>query len=187
MPQAIIWPLRDTLFTSAVMLQQRPKWTGGRGIPALPTMPWDDLDRPPAINFGRYGRPPIAASTLPVNFALAALQVPVIPLTAVLQPPYPSPYSEQLREPAVVHPLPPPILRYVISGVTRDSTGAVLANCDVHLVESATDIERDQTTSDANGQYSFTTARVGTTYYVVAYKAGSPDVTGATVNTLTGA
>lgn len=74
-----------------------------------------------------------------------------------------------------------------IAGVTRDSAGAILASCDVHLFRTATDVEVDQTTSDGSGVYSFPNVTPAEAYYVLAYRAGSPDVTGATLNTLTGA
>lgn len=73
-----------------------------------------------------------------------------------------------------------------ITGITRDSASAVLGSCAVHLIRTTGDVLVDTGTSDAgDGTYS-----VGTpddlTYYVVAYKPGSPDVAGTTVNTLTG-
>lgn len=73
-----------------------------------------------------------------------------------------------------------------ISGQTINSVGAPLDGCEVHLFETDTDIEVDQTTSDINGNYSFpiTPANAYKHYYCVAYKAGSPDVSGTTVNTL---
>lgn len=79
-----------------------------------------------------------------------------------------------------------------ITGVTKDSAGAVLASCRVDLFETPTDIKTDETTSDANGNYIVQipkglTQTQTTTWYCVAYKAGGTDVTGATVNTLTGA
>jgi hypothetical protein len=84
--------------------------------------------------------------------------------------------------------IPLPTLRIYISGVTKDSTGAVLGSCVVHLFRTSGDLEIDMTTSDAStGAYSFSGVGLGETYYVVAYKAGSPDVAGTTVNTLIGA
>ena len=74
-----------------------------------------------------------------------------------------------------------------ISGVTKDSTGAVLGGCKVHLFTTDLDTLVAQITSDpTTGVYSFTGVGMGRNYYVVAYKAGSPDVAGTTVNTLTG-
>lgn len=73
----------------------------------------------------------------------------------------------------------------LISGVTRDQGGAPLGLCAVHLFRTSDDAEIAQTTSAANGSFSFAAA-TGVAYYIVAYLAGSPDVTGATVNTLTG-
>jgi hypothetical protein len=74
-----------------------------------------------------------------------------------------------------------------ITGVTRDSTGAVLGSCTVHLFRTSDDVKVDTTTSDASGNYSFVRIADATTYYCVAYKAGSPDVAGTTVNTLVAA
>jgi 3-dehydroquinate dehydratase len=73
---------------------------------------------------------------------------------------------------------------FKISGITRDSTGAALASCAVHLFESATDIEIAQTVSDAIGQYQIVIGNNAGFFYIVAYKSGSPDVAGTTVNTL---
>lgn len=81
-------------------------------------------------------------------------------------------------------PLPVPHLR--IFGITKDSAGAVLAGCTVTLYRTADDVEVDKVTSDASGNYEFRGAGPSTAYYVVAYKAGSPDVAGTTVNTLIG-
>ena len=70
-----------------------------------------------------------------------------------------------------------------ITGVTRDSTGAVLANCHVDLFISNADVLRAETTSDASGNFSFGNPGTGP-FYIVAYKTGSPDVAGTTANTL---
>lgn len=74
-----------------------------------------------------------------------------------------------------------------IAGVTRDSTGAALAGCTVHLFRTATDCEVDEIVSDGSGNYSFPNVTAAEGYYVVAYLPGSPDVAGTTVNTLLGA
>lgn len=73
--------------------------------------------------------------------------------------------------------------RYIITGITRDSTGAVLGSCVVDMFDTATDTIRGTTISDANGNY-LVDGQIDTTYYLVAYKAGAPDVAGTTVNTL---
>jgi hypothetical protein len=72
---------------------------------------------------------------------------------------------------------------YSISGQTLDSTGAVLADCVVALFYTRNDVLVGETMSDSLGNYKFL---VGPAYncYIVAYKAGSPDVSGTTVNTL---
>lgn len=82
--------------------------------------------------------------------------------------------------------LPLPPTRLVIYGVTRDSAGVILGSCDVHVFRTVDDVEVDQVVSDATtGVYRCAVAG-GLTYYVVAYKAGSPDVSGTTLNTLIG-
>lgn len=75
-------------------------------------------------------------------------------------------------------------IQVLIDGITKDSAGAVLPSCDVHLFRTLDDLEMDQTTSDANGYYQFVTGIPDERYYVVAYKAGAPDVAGVTVNTV---
>lgn len=73
-----------------------------------------------------------------------------------------------------------------LSGVTKDSAGAVLGSCVVELFNTQADRSIAKTTSDpTTGAYSFQIL-VGGPFYVVAYKAGLPDVAGTTVNTLIG-
>lgn len=73
-----------------------------------------------------------------------------------------------------------------ISGVTKDSTGAALGGCAVSLFRTSDGALILSAISDATGNYSFPILVSGQ-FYVVAYKAGSPDVAGVTVNTLAGA
>jgi hypothetical protein len=70
-----------------------------------------------------------------------------------------------------------------ITGVTYDSIGQVLPACTVMLYRTATDAFAEETTSDGSGVYTFVRGR-GDAYFAVAYKPGSPDVAGTTVNTL---
>jgi len=70
-----------------------------------------------------------------------------------------------------------------VTGVTRDNTGAALGGCTVSLFITGADVEINKIISDASGNYSFVQPGSGP-FYVVAYKAGSPDVAGTTVNTL---
>ena len=127
-------------------------------------------------------RAPTAGYTLPSNFALCALGLVPVQRKLLKVSPYATmPY------PSVVHELkimPPKY--YVISGVTKDSTGTPLAGCTVQLFYTATDKIADEKVSDASGNYEFRSAAPAVNFYIVAYKAGSPDVTGATVNTLVG-
>ena len=71
-----------------------------------------------------------------------------------------------------------------ITGVTKDSTGAPLGNCVVHLFRTSDDALMYQTTSDGSGNFVFTCGL--DSYYIVAYLPGSPDVAGVTLNTLQG-
>lgn len=180
----IIWPLMAKLF-HPVFLQQRPRWTGGRRIPSLPVPPWNATDRPPSISFDQVNTQSIAADTAPVNFGLANLGVQAVPLAQFLHPQRPRTYYKQFRRPAVVHATPIPAAFWQISGRTKDTTGAVLGGCVVDLFVTSTDVRLETTTSNADGYYYFKGPMPGVTHYAVAYKSGAPDVTGATLNTLT--
>lgn len=70
-----------------------------------------------------------------------------------------------------------------LTGTTKDSTGVALGNCVVKLFYSLTNTIAGITESDASGIFTFL---VGPSLncYIVAYKPGSPDVAGTTVNTL---
>lgn len=74
----------------------------------------------------------------------------------------------------------------IISGVTKDSSGTPLASCSVSLFLTSSGALFGRTTSDANGNYAFAVPADIAAYFVVAYKAGAPDVSGTTVNTLVG-
>lgn len=79
--------------------------------------------------------------------------------------------------------------RWVLSGVTKDSSGAALGSCRVVVLETGR-IGIGQlpvvaeTISDGSGNYSVPVAS-NTAHWEIAYKAGSPDVAGATVNNVT--
>ena len=83
----------------------------------------------------------------------------------------------------VVYRSPGGLANLSIAGVSRDSTGAALAGCTVHLMLTGPDILAQVTVSDASGNFSFSNPGSGP-FYLVAYKPGSPDVSGTTVNTL---
>jgi hypothetical protein len=71
----------------------------------------------------------------------------------------------------------------VITGVTRDASEVPLGGCVVNLFRTLDDSFLATTISDGAG--AFTIFAVGSgPFYLVAYKAGSPDVAGTTVNTL---
>jgi hypothetical protein len=126
----------------------------------------------------------LLAPKVPVNLPWDAIGMPGLIDMSVAQ---------QTPKPRVVHELlPRPPTDFTISGITKDSTGAVLASCTVHLFRTSDDVLIKQITSGADGSYSFGNLGGGglgglSSYYVVAYKAGSPDTAGTTVNTLTGA
>jgi hypothetical protein len=71
-----------------------------------------------------------------------------------------------------------------IIGTTLDSTGAPLGSCVIQGFVTATDVYVGQVVSDSAGYYELPTQYVGQSHYIVAYKAGSPDVAGTSVNTL---
>lgn len=74
-------------------------------------------------------------------------------------------------------------VNFSITGVTRDSSGAILPTCRVELLNTGRDVSIAETVSDAAGNFRFDMPGTGP-FYMVAYKVGSPDVAGTTVNTL---
>lgn len=79
---------------------------------------------------------------------------------------------------------------YVVSGITKDSNGVALGNCNVEVYETTDAQNRivGAAVSDASGNYSVFVNGPDTDmkFFAVAYKAGAPDVVGTTVNTLVG-
>jgi hypothetical protein len=71
----------------------------------------------------------------------------------------------------------------ILSGTTRDEFGAPLGACSVMAFKTSTRAFVAETTSDVDGAYTLTLHR--SIYFLVAYKTGSPDVAGTTLNTLT--
>jgi hypothetical protein len=83
----------------------------------------------------------------------------------------------------VVYRSPGGVANFVISGVSRDSSGVALGSCTIALMQTGGDILTQTTISDASGNFSFSNPGSGP-FYLVAYKVGSPDVAGTTVDTL---
>lgn len=75
--------------------------------------------------------------------------------------------------------------RLGIVGITRDRYGTPLAGCTVRVFRSSDGALVNETVSDANGAF-IGNVYDGSTYFLVTYKAGVPDVFGTTVNTLIG-
>ena len=75
--------------------------------------------------------------------------------------------------------------RWGISGVTRDVNGTPIGNVICRLFLTSDNTLQDTATSDANGNFSIYTPSTAS-HYIVAYKTGTPDIEGTTVNTLTG-
>ena len=74
-----------------------------------------------------------------------------------------------------------------ITGITKSISGTPIGGCTVKLFRTSDDAKLATTTSDGSGNYAFTvTGGATTTYYVLAYKPGSPDLAGTTVNTIVG-
>jgi hypothetical protein len=75
--------------------------------------------------------------------------------------------------------------RKTLSVVTKDSAGALLPGATVHCFATATDVEVNETVSDANDAgVEFSQYQDVGNHYCVAYKVGAPDVAGTTINSL---
>lgn len=73
--------------------------------------------------------------------------------------------------------------RLVMSGVSRDCAGAPLGSVRVMLFTTGDNRFVQETTSDGSGNWSMD-VRVSGPFFLVEYKAGSPDQAGTSVNTL---
>lgn len=74
--------------------------------------------------------------------------------------------------------------RLAFVGFTRDSAGAPIAGCTVRAFRTSTDELVSRVTSDANGRYEATSPYLEA-HYITVHKTGSPDIAGASVDTLT--
>lgn len=68
---------------------------------------------------------------------------------------------------------------------TKTSVGVALPGCMVDAFQTADDVKVGFALSDASANYEIS-IYTDALHYVVAYLAGSPDVAGTSVNTLTG-
>lgn len=72
-----------------------------------------------------------------------------------------------------------------LRGVCKDSGGTAVANAIVQGFVTSTDQYLGEVQGNTDGTYTLgVQLNKATACYLVAYKAGSPDITGATVNTL---
>jgi hypothetical protein len=77
-------------------------------------------------------------------------------------------------------------LNKFIKGITKDSGGTAISDVTVQAFRTVDDVYLGQDVSRTDGTYTCPTDVVaGTQCYLVAYKAGSPDIAGTTVNTIT--
>lgn len=73
-----------------------------------------------------------------------------------------------------------------IMGSCKDSGGSPVSGAVVQCFLTANDTLVSEVTSNTNGTYEAPTVYPGAAHYLVAYRPGSPDIAGTTVNTLTG-
>ena len=74
-------------------------------------------------------------------------------------------------------------LNMSLTGISRDSAGVALGGCTVLLFRTQDRTLVAETVSDGAGNYSFSVMKGGP-FFLVEYKAGSPDVSGTSLNTL---
>ena len=73
-----------------------------------------------------------------------------------------------------------------IMGRCKDESGNGISGATVQGFLTSNDTFVGETTANSLGEYELGTVYPSTNHYLVAYKAGSPDVAGTTVNTLQG-
>lgn len=76
--------------------------------------------------------------------------------------------------------------RYGFVGITRDALGTPVAAVTVKLFSTSGDTLLDSTISGPDGAFLLNTPYYPDAHYMVAHKSGSPDIDGASVNTLIG-
>lgn len=74
--------------------------------------------------------------------------------------------------------------RWLITGQTKSGTGVAIPGCQVTLFKTVDNMPVATTVSDYSGNYEFSVDGNSQARFAVSYKTGSPDITGATVNTL---
>ena len=72
-----------------------------------------------------------------------------------------------------------------IMGQCKDGSDVGVSGATVQGFLTATDTYVGETTADSLGNYELGTRYPGAQHYLVAYRTGSPDIAGTTVNTLT--
>ncbi len=76
--------------------------------------------------------------------------------------------------------------RNFLRGTCKDSGGTAVANAIVQGFRTSDDVFLGEVQGNTDGTYTLgVEASKATACYLVAYKAGSPDIAGTTVNTLT--
>jgi hypothetical protein len=74
---------------------------------------------------------------------------------------------------------------YRISGVTRDSVGAIVAGASLDLYRTLDDVLVASTVSNSNGSFSFGVDDATTPHYIRAWKL-APAIQGTSIDTLVG-
>ncbi len=183
--QAIMWGLVGTKALQPILLQNFPRSTGWRRISYLPTSPFGQGLRPPKSSENSKVQtvnaliPPNLGDTLPQYCGLCSALLLPIDRNKIA--------PNAFNKPRVVHAIKPlPTTFFTLSGVTRNINGVATGLCTVDLYNTLTDVKIDSTVSDVSGNFVFKSPlRAPTAYYIVAFKSGSPDIFGTTVNTLT--
>lgn len=75
-------------------------------------------------------------------------------------------------------------ITWKLAGVTRNQHGAPLAGVTVDVFDDVTEAFLGTAVSDSGGNYVVTLSSSGHNLFAVGYLAGSPDVSGTTLNTL---
>ena len=73
--------------------------------------------------------------------------------------------------------------RLAFVGYTRDAYGSPLGGVTVRLFRTSSDVLVAKVVSDANGYYTATSPYLDA-HYMVVHKTGTPDVAGASVDTI---
>jgi hypothetical protein len=158
------------------------------GAPAMSSVMIEEVVVPSLFIAGERSYPPMHPDFTPYDSRLRSAELGTLPAAnACICTPLGAIYPH--KPGPLINPFVQSTQLWKLEGITYDSSGAPLPNCEViafetgRLTVGSTPVE-GRTISDGSGNYTIPVA-LNTHYEVTAYKSGSPDRAGITLRSLT--